>query len=388
MKIVVIGTRGFPDVQGGVETHCKQLYPRLVTRGCEVIVFTRKPYVQGATGVYRGVRLIPLGCPRNKYLEAVLHSLAGVFQARRFAPDALHVHALGPSLIVPLARLLGMKVVITHHGPDYQRKKWGLLAKCALRLGEFFGCTFSHQVICISEPIAAELKRRYARTPVVIPNGVEIPQRLTSQAALQTYGLEPGRYVLAVGRLVPEKGFHDLIEAFVQLQRQGGREVRGWTLVIVGCADHEDAYSQRLTHQAATSPNVTLTGFLTGRPLQELYSHAGLFVLPSYYEGLPHVLLEAMSYGLPCLVSDIPAHSGVGLPPERHFSAGNVQALSEAMQRLIAKPFSEEEQRRQIDRIAKHYSWEDVADRTLHVCQSVLLNGRRRALAKPWSRNP
>lgn len=380
MRIVVVGTRGFPGIQGGVEAHCEQLYPRLVARGCEVIVFTRKPYVMGNNGVYRGVRLVPLRCPRHKHLEAFVHSLFSVLAAKRVDPDVLHVHAIGPSLVVPLARLLGMKVVMTHHGPDYERKKWGPIAKCVLRLGEFIGSRWAQQVICISEPIAATVKQKYKRSPVVIPNGVVAVQRLMSQETLRRYGVEPGRYILTVGRFVPEKGFHDLIEAFAKLQAQAEREVAGWKLVLVGCADHEDGYSRRLRQQAASCPRVILTGFLTGTPLQELYSHAGLFVLPSYYEGLPLVLLEAMSYGLPCLVSDIPAPRSVGLPPDQYFPPGNLDALSEQMRAwMLGSPLSEADKVCQIKRVARQYDWETIADRTLEVYQTVLNNRRKEA---------
>lgn len=372
MKVVVVGTRGFPGIQGGVEAHCEQLYPRLVDRGCEIVVLTRKPYRQGTDGVYRGVQLIALGCPRNKHLEAFLHTLFGVLFARRLSPDILHVHAVGPSLFVPLARWLGMQVVMTNHGPDYERKKWGRLAKGILKLGESLGSRWSNRVICLSQSIAERVKTKCRQMPVVIPNGVEVRGIVETQGALQRYGLKPRKYILAVGRLVPEKGFHDLIEAFGQLQQTDRRvEHEGWKLVIVGCADHEDHYSQSLKHQGGTTPNVILTGFLQGAPLAELYSHAGLFVLPSSYEGLPLVLLEAMSYGLSCLVSDIPANAGVGLSAERYFRPGDIHTLAEKMRAYLAKPLSAEEKRHQTERLLELNSWETIAEGTLEVYQSV-----------------
>lgn len=376
MKIAVLGTRGFPGIQGGVEAHCEQLYPRLVARNCEVVVFTRRPYVHGANGVYRGVRLIPLACPKHKYLEALLHSLVGVLHARKLSPDLLHIHAVGPSLVAPLARWLGMQVIVTNHGPDYQRKKWGVLAKAILRLGEHLGTRWAHQVICISEAIAADLRRKYNARPVVIPNGVEMPQRVDSQEALLTYGLESRQYILAVGRFVPEKGFHDLIEAFGRLQTVGsdGDQAK-WKLVIVGRADHEDRYSRRVKERASKIRNVILTGFLTEKPLAELYSHAGLFALSSSYEGLPLVLLEAMSYGLPCVVSDLPSTRDVGLPEECYVRPGDVQALAAKLDERMRTPLGLEARRAQISQIAEGYSWETIADRTLEVYQSVLRNG-------------
>ena len=377
MKVVFIGTRGIPGIQGGVETRCEHLCPRLVNRGCEVVVFTRKPYVKGPDRVFRGVTLIPLGCPKQKHLEAIVHSLRAVLHARKLAPDILHIQAIGPSLMTPLAKMLGMRVVITTPGSDYQRQKWGPIAKAALRLGEYLGCRWADQVICVSEAIAAEVERKCRHRPVVVLNGVEIPQPLATHEALTTYGLEKGRYILTVGRLVPEKGFHDLIEAFGRLQASSAAKNLGqWKLVIVGVADHEDRYSRDLQEQASRTPNVIFTGFVTGTPRAELYSHAGLFALPSYFEGLSLALLEAMSYGLSCLVSNIPANRAVALAPERYFRAGDIQGLVEKLQEFLKRPLSEQERSAQLQRIAERHNWEAIADQTLELYRSVLSRPR------------
>ena len=160
LKIAVLGTRGFPNVQGGVEVHCENLYSRLAKNACEVVVFIRRPYVDTGCDNYEVVKLVPLFCPKNKFLEAFLHTLCGVFVAKKNHPDILHIHAIGPSLFVPLARLLGMKVVMTNHGPDYKRKKWGRLAKIVLALGENLGARYANSVICISESIAERFKKK------------------------------------------------------------------------------------------------------------------------------------------------------------------------------------------------------------------------------------
>ena len=234
MKIAVVGTRGFPQIQGGVEAHCENLYPYLVKKGCEVVVFTRKPYVTYPQDAFKGVSLITLSCPKSKFLEAFMHTFKGVFAARKIHPDILHIHAIGPALFVPLARLLGFKVVMTHHGPDYERKKWGAAAKIVLKLGEYLGCRFANQIIAISEPIAQTLSSKYGIKVNIVPNGVVISGVPELSGLLGKFGLEKGKYILAVGRFVPEKGFDDLIEAFDR------SNIRGWKLVIVGGADHED----------------------------------------------------------------------------------------------------------------------------------------------------
>lgn len=368
MKIAVLGTRGFPNVQGGVETHCENLYPLLIKRGCEVVVFTRKPYVNTKLYNYKGVKLIHLPCPKHKFLEAFLHTFYGIFAARKINPDILHIHAIGPSLFTPLARLLGIKVVITNHGSDYKRKKWNKFAKIVLKLGEFFGSKWSNAIICISEFIAQNVRQKYKRKVAIIPNGVAIPQILKSETALKKFDLEKRKYILAVGRFVPEKGFHDLINAFYKLY------TKNWKLVIVGKADHEDKYSLELKKKARENPSVILTGFLTRQSLQELYSHAGLFVLPSYYEGLPIALLEALSYGLSCIVSDIPANREVKLSESRFFKTGDIQELTGKIDNFINNPLSEEEKSRQISATAEQYNWEKISDMTLLVYNKVINN--------------
>lgn len=379
LKIAVLGTRGFPNVQGGVETHCDHLYPQLIKRNCEVVVFTRKPYVNLNISQYKGVRLIPLSCPKNKFIEAFYHTFIGVFAARKYSPDILHIHAIGPSLMAPIARLLGLKVVITHHGPDYERKKWGKLPKMVLKFGERLGCKWANGIIAISKTIAEQVKNKYERAVTVIPNGVIIPEIIQSNTTLEKYGLITGKYILSVGRIVPEKGFHDLIVAFNLFQTLNSElqtlnshpSTDNWKLVIIGKADHEDKYSLGLKEKASLNSNIILTGFLTGEPLQELYSHAGLFALPSYYEGLPIVLLEALSYGLSCIASDIPANREVGMEDDSYFCAGDTETLVSKIKEFIHKPKSVEEKMSQRNRIAEKYDWEKIADKTLEVYTSV-----------------
>jgi glycosyltransferase involved in cell wall biosynthesis len=363
IKVAVVGTRGFPDIQGGIETHCEHLYTRLAGLGCEVVVFIREPYVKAPVALYKGVKLVSLHCPQQKYFETIVHTFIGVFAARRYNPDILHVHALGPSLCVPLARLLGMKVVVTHHGPDYKRNKWNQFAKAVLRLGEFCGMYFANRVIAISGMIARDIHKKYGRGTEIIPNGVELPVVVETDEALRQYGLERGKYILAVARLVPEKGLHDLVESF---------SLEGVKLVIAGKADHEDEYSRSLQEQAGKNKNIVMTGFLSGKSLRELYSHAGLFVLPAYYEGLPIVLLEAMSYGLSCVASDIAANRELELAEERYFRAGDVKTLAAKLKEFVNKPLTGQEKQEQLKRIAEKYNWDTIAPQTMEVYKMLI----------------
>jgi glycosyltransferase involved in cell wall biosynthesis len=365
IKVCVLGTRGFPNVQGGVETHCENLFPRLVQLGCEVTVYTRPDYVDEKIKEYQGVKLVPIKSPKNKFLEAFVHTARGIIAARRAGCDVVHIHAIGPAFFVPFARLLGLKVIMTHHGPDYDRQKWGRAAKTFLRTGERFGSLGSNEVISISQTISNNLIRNYNKVPALIPNGVFVPETVTTQDALLKFGLQKQKYVLAVGRFVPEKGFHDLIKAFSRLTTD-------WKLVIVGGADHEDHYSRDLKQQAAQNKNIVMTGYQKGVPLKELFAHAGLFVLPSYHEGLPIVLLEAMSYGLSCVLSDIPANVEVDLPQERYFKAGDIVGMAKKLQEFIGRGALSDAQREdQLAVIRQRYNWDEIAQKTLNVYRFV-----------------
>jgi len=366
MKIAVLGIRGFPDVQGGVEVHCEKLYPRLAKLGCSVTVFTRKPYVNPEIKSHKNVNLIPLDCPKSRSFEAIIHTFKGIFAAKKMNPDMVHIHAVGPSLLVPLARILGLRTIMTNHGPDYKREKWGCFAKFVLRLGERMGSCFANEIICISKGIADDIRKKYKRNPYIIPNGIEIPEILKSDETLRKYGLQKNKYILAVGRFVPEKGFSDLVDAFNKA------ELKGWKLVIVGRADHESKYSRSLEEKTGKNPDIILTGFLTGIPLQEVYSYAGLFVLPSYYEGLPITLLEATSYGLLCLVSDIPANRCLPLPAGHYFRAGGSEQLSEKIKKFSIEPIDMKQKVRQTEILKQKYDWDTIAKSTLEVYNKVI----------------
>lgn len=367
MRVAFLGLRGFPGVQGGVETHAEHLCPLLVELGCEVDVIVRSPYQPESIGdEWKGIRFHRLWAPRSKGLEAILHSWLGVLYAgfvRR--PDVLHVQAIGPALMVPLARLLGLRVVVTHHGPDYDRQKWGYFARQVLQLGERFGMRWANGRIVISEVIRSLVKRKHGRDSTLIPNGVVLPEMPNTIGALTAFGLEPGKYVLLVSRLVPEKRHLDLIAAFQQAA------LPGWKLAIVGASDHPDAYVREVLDTAAATPGVVCTGLQTGLALSELYVHAGIFVLPSSHEGLPIAMLEALSYGLPVVASDIPANLEVGLPAEHYFSLGDVATLAGRLKEFAAQALTVEAREARRAWVSERFDWRDIARRTLVVYQIV-----------------
>jgi glycosyltransferase involved in cell wall biosynthesis len=316
-----------------VESHAEQLCPLLHDLGCEVTVLTRSGYQpRGHQGTWRGVRFVRLWAPHQKQLEAVMHTALGVLYAGLVArPDVLHIQAIGPSLWTGLARLMGLRVVVTHHGPDYDRQKWGTVAKLMLRVGEWFAAHCASELIVISRVIQRAVACTHGRVGVLIPNGMAASVATPNVRLLEPFHLQARRYVLLVSRLVPEKRHLDLIQAFSRSSLPPG-----WQLVIVGAADHADAYARSVCDAAAKVPGVRMTGFQTGEALQALYAHAGLFVLPSSHEGLPIAILEALSHGVPVLASDIPANVEIGLPRDCHYPLGDVDALAMRMAQMAA----------------------------------------------------
>lgn len=363
MRIAVTGTRGIPGIQGGVETHCQNLYREIAGMGHDVTIFRRKPYTAQSAGLkqYGQIRLKDIYAPRKKSVEAIVHTLLSVLKARGERPDILHIHAIGPAILTPLAKLMGMRVVMTHHGHDYERSKWGRTAKAVLRFGERMGCRYADRIIAVSGHIARNVASLYGRTDVVtIENGVDKPSRCQETEFIESLGLKRGRYVIALGRLVKEKEFDTLLDAW----EMAGNET-GMQLVIAGDADHDDEYSRGL-RQRGKALGVVMPGFVTGAPLNQLMSHAALFVMPSSHEGLPIALLEAMSYGLDVAVSDIAACRLPELNDEDYFECGDTDGLVSLIRRKTANRTTS----RQYD--MGRYDWSDIARRTEAVYRSVM----------------
>lgn len=368
-RIAVIGLRGIPEVQGGVERHCQHLYPRLVQTGYRVTIIGRKSYISKNPYRFEDIEVVPLWSPRKKSLEAIVHTFLAVLWIwlHRKNFDLIHIHAIGPALLTPLARLTSLKVVVTNHGPDYDRQKWGRFAKWVLRASEMLGARSAHSMIAVSRTIRALMQEKHGTNATYIPNGVILPDKALPGPLLKSFGLTKGHYVLTVGRLVPEKGFHYLVEAFSLLDCE-------WKLAIVGDADHEDAYSLALKAKAKNIPNVVMIGFQKGFALSELYSNAGLFVLPSYHEGLPIVGLEAMSYELPIILSDIPANREIA-EPEELFPVGDVAALATKIKSFLDSPelFSSKEllTRKRL-RLNQEFNWDLITEQTAITYRKVL----------------
>ena len=372
LKIVVTGTRGIPNIMGGVETHCEELFPRIAAKGFDVTVVRRTAYVESEErreerGEWKGVKLVDIGAPKRKALEAVIHTFRAVTCAKRMGADIVHIHAIGPALLTPYAKLLGMKVVFTHHGADYERQKWGKVAKFALRLGERLACKWADEVIVISEVIRQSIARKYGRTEHVhlIYNGVPAPQRCDYDDYFHELGIGKDKYILAACRFVPEKRLEDIVLACQ------GMDMKGCKLVLAGDADFESDYSRSLKAQARQA-GVVLTGFVKDRKLHALMTHCRAFVLSSSHEGLPIALLEAMSYSLRVVVSDIPANLEVGLTPDVYYPTGHIPSLRSCLQKVVDEPLSHPAYD------LSKYDWDTIAEQVERVYLGVEEREERR----------
>lgn len=369
-RICFLGLRNVPRTQGGIERHVENLAPEIAKKGFDVQIIVRRPYMHDpAVTSWKGMAIKSLYAPVSKYFETPLHTLLGVLLAAIKRPDLLHLHAIGPGLFTPLARLLGLKVIVTHHGYDYDRDKWNTIARIVLKTGEFVAMRFANERIAVSAQIAEQMQSRYGVKVHYIPNGVSPISFPIEKDCLQELGLAPRSYILITARLVPEKRQSDLIEAFAALDSD---QKKGMKLAIVGEADHKDTYSRELKGMAEAHDDIVMTGFQTGESLKQLYAHARLFVLPSSHEGMPISLLEALSFGLPVLASDIVANKALELDESNYFPLGDIKALSLAIAKMLAIPFDPEAAEKTRTRLDKAYNWEKIAGQTTEIYNNVI----------------
>ena len=324
MKIGVIGTRGFPDIQGGIETHCMELYTRIAhNSGNKITVYRRTPYLNSGnrSAWFDNIRFVDFRVPRSKFLETFLHSFISTLHALFQNYDIVHYHNTGPGFFIPILIFSRAKVVFTYHNVSYTQKKWNFAAKQFLSLSERISLKSSDYVIFISEVIKAEMINRYpVRNYKVIFNGVNLPEISSQSDYLDSIGVEKQKYAIAVGRFLEEKGFDYLIRSFSKAN------LSDYKLVLAGDTDYPTEYSDNLKTLASRN-NVVLTGFIKGEKLKQVFTHAKLFIMSSFEEGLPIALLEAMSYNIDVLVSNIPANLQIQLNPDDYFQVGDEEEL-------------------------------------------------------------
>ncbi|OGD27398.1 MAG: hypothetical protein A2Y56_03410, partial [Candidatus Aminicenantes bacterium RBG_13_63_10] len=304
MKIAFIGQKGIPAVFGGVELHVDELSRGLARAGEEPVVYVRSWYTPRCLKAHEGVRLVHAPTIRTKHLDAAVHSFLATCHCLFTDADIIHYHGIGPAAFSPIARLVGRRVVVTVHRLDWAADKWSPPARAMLKLAERTATLAAHRLIAVSVDVAGYLRRCYGASAAVIPNAVP-PARIRPLSGMgRRFGLETKKYVLFLGRLVPEKRPDWLIRAFLEHSARRG----DLKLVLAGGSSGTEGYVRKLKDMAGNDPRVVFTGNVVSRDKEEVFSNALLFVLPSRLEGHPIALLEARGYGLGCLASDIDPH--------------------------------------------------------------------------------
>jgi glycosyltransferase involved in cell wall biosynthesis len=363
LRVAMLGSRGVPANYGGVERYVEEVGAHLAAAGGRVAVYCHAKYVS-ARGEYRGMELRFVPAIRSKHLETISHTFLATLHALLHEEQIIHYQALGPSTLAWLPRLFGRKVVVTVQGLDWQRAKWGRVAKLYLKIGEWTSVHFPHATVVVSEVLAEHYAERHGKRPVHIPNGFDVPS-IQPPNLIRKLGLAKDGYVLFVGRLVPEKGCHTLLHAFANVRTDK-------QLVIAGRAIYEDRYREQLDEEARGVSGVRFLGFVQGELLQELYSNAYLVVHPSETEGLSISLLEALSYGNCVLVSNTPESLEAINDAGYHFQADDSADLARQMQRLLDQPGQVEMMRSQVRTHLSDMDWSAVADATRKLYERVV----------------
>lgn len=370
-NIVMFGHKRIPSREGGVEIVVEELSTRMAALGHRVTCYNRgghhvsgREFDVDAGKAYRGVRLTTVPTLDKKGLAAVTSSFFASVRSAFSCADVVHIHAEGPALFCWIPRLFGKKVIVTVHGLNWQCDKWkNSIGARVILMGERAAVRFAHEIIVLNRATQTYFSETYGRKTAYIPNGVSRPQKVPLQEAAKAFSLEPDGYILFLGRLVPEKGVHYLIEAFRAVQTEK-------KLVIAGGSSDSADYISQLKQMAAGDDRILFTGFIQGRMLEELYSNAYLYVLPSDTEGMPLSLLEAMSYGNCCLISDIPGSTEVAEDKAVVFRKGDIDDLTKQLQVLCVENRKVLNTKKPVrDFICEKYSWDDVVQKTLELYQ-------------------
>ncbi len=361
MKIAVIGTKGLPPKQGGIEHYCAEVYPRIVAQGHSVDLFGRSSYTDRSwldRYNFQGVQVISLPGWDLRGMDAFISSALGAIASSGKRYDIVHFHALGPALFTWLPKIASSaKVVVTCQGLDWQRAKWGTTSSRLIRMGERAAVRFADEIIVVSKDLQSYFSNTYGRETVYIPNAPASYAESDPNFSYGTsLGLNQGRYILFLGRLVPEKRPDLLIEAFEALKPAG------WKLVFAGGVSNTKAYVSKLLDRVAKNPDVVFAGELRGARLAEIVRGAGLFALPSDLEGLPLAMLEAMQEGVPVVASDIPPHQQL-LDEQRGvlFKTGDVDSCIRSLDWAIHHPQEMTVMAKNAQNyVQAYYSWERI----------------------------
>ena len=381
LRIAMIGHKRIPSREGGVEIVVEQISVRLAALGHKVDAYNRyghhvsgkkydEEYGRGERKYYKGVRIRIIPTFRSSKLNAIVYSFLATLRALFMPYDVIHYHAEGPCAVLWIPKLFGRRVIVTIHGLDWQRAKWGNFASFIIKFGEKMAAKYADEVIVLSENLKRYFKDTYGRKTVFIPNAIDKPECMEAEQITEKFGLQKDNYFLFLARIVPEKGVHYLIEAFRQIKTDK-------KLVIAGGSSQAIEYMQKVHRMAAEDERIIMTDFVQGRVLEELYSNAYAFVLPSDVEGMAISLLEAMSFGCCCLVSDICENTEVVEDKALVFHRGDVQDLRRQLEYMLEHPeIVTEYGKHSADYICGKYNWDEVVSETLALYEGRDLKGR------------
>ena len=366
LKIAMLGHKSIPSREGGIEVVVEELSTRMVKLGHDVTCLNRKRHRVSGKEIdndfvkqYRGVRIKPVFTINWRGWAALTSSFSAAIEAAFGEYDVVHFHAEGSCGMMWLPKRMGKRCIVTIHGLDHRRAKWGILAKLYLSIGEKMAVKFADEIIVLNENTRRYFKSRYGRDTHFISNGVNRAVIMEPDLIRQQYGLRKNEYILFLGRLVPEKGIQYLIEAFSKVNTKK-------KLVIAGCSSDTDKYTRKLIKMAAADDRILFTGFVQRPILDELYSNAYLYTLPTDLEGMSLSLLEAMSYGCCCLVSDIPECTEVVEDKAVLFRKGDISDLRDKLQMLCDdEAMVNRYKKASADFICRKYHWDEVVEKTL-----------------------
>ena len=368
LNIAMLGHKRIPSREGGIEIVVEELSTRMVEKGHSVTCYNRsghhvsgKEYDVGSQKEYQGVKLKSVFTINRKGLAAMTSSFFGAICTAFGKYDVVHFHAEGPCAMLWIPKLFGKRCIATIHGIDWQRAKWGGFASKYIMFGEKVAAKYADEIIVLSEGVQKYFMDTYGRKTVFIPNGVNRPEIKKAETIKEKYGLDKDEYILFLGRLVPEKGITYLIEAFRKIKTDK-------KLVIAGGSSDTDAFSQELKKLAEGDNRIVFTGFVQGQVLEELYSNAYIYCLPSDLEGMPLSLLEALSFGNCCLVSDVDECASVVEDKGVVFEKSNTEDLREKLEWLISHEEVVEKYKVEAAEFVFHkYNWDDVAEKTMEL---------------------
>lgn len=365
MKIAMIGHKYVPSREGGIEIVVENLATKMVENGDEVTLFNRKRKEYPEINEYNGCKVKSIFTFNKRSLDAIVYSFIATLKAKKMAKkgefDVLHFHAEGPCFflnLLPKRKKRKYKIVVTIHGLDWQRGKWGGLASLILRKGEQRAVKYADEIIVLSRNVKSYFRETYHRTTKYIPNGIDRPVIKEPQIIADKYGLKNNSYLLFLARVVPEKGLDYLIDAWKLVKKQITTDKK---LVIAGGDSHSKDYYNSIVEKVKGDDSIIMTGFVEGQELEELYSNAYLYVLPSDIEGMPMSLLEALSYGNICLVSDIAENVEVINEDCFVFKRGDVDRLRHQIKKIINLNLQTH------TNMVIPYTWDDVVNQTMEI---------------------